>query len=74
MSAAPATKGRRIGEIVLELGFASEADVAKATLEHERTGQPHGNWGGRKTNLTGRTGKVFTRPTLRICQSLNGTR
>ena len=42
MSAAPATKGRRIGEIVLELGFASEADVAKATLEHEKTGQPLG--------------------------------
>src|SRR6476659_9301579 len=42
MSAVPATKGRRIGDIVLELGFASEADVATATLEHEKTGQPLG--------------------------------
>ena len=42
MSAVPATKGRRIGDIVLELGFASEEDVAKATIEHEKTGQPLG--------------------------------
>ena len=42
MSAAPATRGRRIGDIVLELGFASEEDVAKATIEHEKTGQPLG--------------------------------
>ena len=42
MSAPPATKGRRIGDIVLELGFASEEDIAKATIEHEKTGQPLG--------------------------------
>ena len=42
MSAAPATKGRRIGDILLELGFASEEDLAKATIEHEKTGQPLG--------------------------------
>jgi hypothetical protein len=40
MSAVPATKGRRIGEILLELGFASEDAVAKATIEHENTGKP----------------------------------
>ena len=42
MTAVPVTKGRQIGEILLELGFASEQDIARATAEHERTGQPLG--------------------------------
>jgi DNA repair exonuclease SbcCD ATPase subunit len=42
MTAVPATKGRQIGEILVELGFASEQDVARATVEHERSGQPLG--------------------------------
>ena len=42
MSAVPAEKARRIGEIVIELGFASEADLAKANIEQEKTGQPLG--------------------------------
>jgi len=42
MSAVPAEKARRIGEIVIELGFASEADLVKANIEQEKTGQPLG--------------------------------
>jgi hypothetical protein len=42
MSTVPATKGRRIGDILLELGFATEEDLVKANVEQERTGQPLG--------------------------------
>jgi len=44
VSVAPAAAGtaRRIGDILLQLGFASEGDLAKATAEQEKTGQPLG--------------------------------
>ena len=44
MTIAPAAAGqaRRIGDILLELGFASEEALAKATIEQEKTGQPLG--------------------------------
>ena len=35
-------RGRRIDDILLELGFASEESLAKARIEHEKTGQPLG--------------------------------
>ncbi len=42
MSAVPTTNARRIGDILLELGFVSEDALAKATAEQDRTGQPLG--------------------------------
>ena len=45
VSVAPLTdsaSARRIGDILLELGFASEEDLAEAALAQERTGQPLG--------------------------------
>ncbi len=37
----PATR-RRIGDILLELGFATAPELADASLEHDRTGEPLG--------------------------------
>jgi hypothetical protein len=45
VSAAPPTESgtkRRIGDILLQLGFASEAALARASAEQEQTGQPIG--------------------------------